>query len=104
MYNAVDRVPSRARLSWKKPNPLIVAWALTCSWIAWLYHFNARYYRPQVSTKALDVALMLAMLLVAPLCPGTIEHFTRDALVRVNHAPIPNEGTNWTGEVGQLLY
>ena len=47
---------------------------------------------------------MLAMLLVAPKCPSDIEHFTLHAVVRVNYAPIPNEGTDWTGEVGQLLH
>jgi hypothetical protein len=47
---------------------------------------------------------VIAMLLVAPTCPGVIEHFTLDALVRIYYAPISNEGTNWTGEVRQFLY
>ena len=99
----MDRVPSRARASWLQRHPLVIAKPFAGFGISELGDVKVRHYSPQIPTKRLDGAGMIAMLLPAPSHPCLVKHLTLNAEVRVDDAPVSNEGTNWTGKIAQFL-
>jgi hypothetical protein len=104
MYNTVDRVPPRARASWRQPYTLVVPEPLTGLLVAGLRNFQIRHCCPQITAERLGGPGMISSVVATPCAPDLEQLPTLDGVTRCQDASLSEEGADWAGEISQFLH